>query len=403
MKTNQIQNNTKWVEKELGEVATFFNGKAHENEISADGKYIVINSKFVSTNGSVAKYTNTCLSPLKKGDVVMVMSDIPKGKAIAKCFLVDKDDKYSLNQRIGGFRSTEINSSFLYYLLNRNQYFLAFDDGVNQTNLRKDDILECPLYYPSLSEQNRIVSVLETWDISIKKFAQKIESKKQIKKGLMQDLLTGKKRLGGFSEKWETVELGDVSKMGSGGTPKSKNEEFYDGGIPWVSIADMTAKGKYIYSTFKTLSKEGLNNSAAKIYPKGTILYAMYASIGECSIACVEMTSSQAILGITPNPERLDPIFLYYHLSSIKERIKLQGQQGTQSNLNAGMVREFMLDIPSVKEQREIARIIETSDEEITELEKKLSILKEQKRYLLNNLITGTIRTPETLSTKLTK
>src|ERR1035437_5283030 len=114
MTTNHLQKNTpKWTEKELGEVASFFNGKAHENNISDSGKYTVINSKFVSTNGSVAKYSNTCLSPLKKGDVVMVMSDIPKGKAIAKCFLVDEDDKYTLNQRIGGFRSKEINSSFL--------------------------------------------------------------------------------------------------------------------------------------------------------------------------------------------------------------------------------------------------------------------------------------------------
>jgi type I restriction enzyme S subunit len=150
----------------------------------------------------------------------------------------------------------------------------------------------------------------------------------------------------------------------------------------------------------KNLSREGLENSAAKIYPKGTILYAMYASIGECSIAGVEMSSSQAILGITPDKEKLDSIFLYFYLCSIKEEIKLQGQQGTQSNLNAGMVRDFRLTLPSIEEQVNIVNILTIADDEIDELEKKLSLMKDQKRYLLNNLITGTIRTPETLSTK---
>ena len=214
----------------------------------------------------------------------------------------------------------------------------------------------------------------------------------------MQDLLTGKKRLSGFKDKWEIVRLGDVAKMGSGGTPKSTNESYFGGDILWVSIADMTSNGKYIYSTLKNLSKQGLENSSAKIYPKGTILYAMYASIGECSIAGVPMTSSQAILGIIPNKEKLDSLFLYFHLCSIKEIIKLQGQQGTQSNLNAGIVKDFKLKLPSIKEQELISSILTTADEEIAEFEKKLEIIKEQKRYLLNNLITGAIRTPALLN-----
>jgi type I restriction enzyme S subunit len=254
------------------------------------------------------------------------------------------------------------------------------------------------LLFPPTKEQCRIVAVLEAWDMAIEKLGRKIEIKRNIKKGLMQDLLTGKKRLGGFKGEWKLVRLGDISKMGSGGTPKTTNESYFGGNIPWVSIADMTASGKYIYSTFKNLSEAGWQNSAAKIYPKGTILYAMYASIGECSITGTEMASSQAILGIIPNKEKLDFLFLYFYLCSIKEIIRLQGQQGTQSNLNAGIVRNFRLKIPEVKEQNVIANILTTADKEITELEKKLGIIKAQKNYLLNNLITGAIRTPEKLS-----
>ncbi|MFL9598536.1 restriction endonuclease subunit S, partial [Aeromonas veronii] len=121
----------------------------------------------------------------------------------------------------------------------------------------------------------------------------------------------------------------------------------YGGNIPWVSIADMTKQGKWISSTEKNLTELGLENSSARIYPKNSVLYAMYASIGECSIAQVPLSSSQAILGIRPKSE-LNFEFLYFFLTSLKGEIKLQGQQGTQSNLNAGMVKDFLLYLPEM-------------------------------------------------------
>lgn len=89
-----------WEIKKLGEVCEFFNGKAHEKNIDENGKYKVVNSKFVSSNGAVAKRTEKAQFPLFIGDIVMVMSDVPNGKTLAKCFLIDKDDTYSLNQRV---------------------------------------------------------------------------------------------------------------------------------------------------------------------------------------------------------------------------------------------------------------------------------------------------------------
>jgi len=103
-----------WKEDKLGDVSKFWNGKAHEQDISDSGKYIVVNSKFISRNGKVKKYSNKQSSPLKNDDIAIVMSDIPNGKAIGKCFLVDKDNLYTLNQRIGGIKSEEIISS-LYF------------------------------------------------------------------------------------------------------------------------------------------------------------------------------------------------------------------------------------------------------------------------------------------------
>lgn len=146
--------------------ADFRNGRGHEKEIITDGKYIVVNSKFISTNGEVKKYSDRQICPLYVDDILMVMSDLPNGRALAKCYLVEVDDKYTLNQRIGAFhiKSDAINTKFLFYVLNRNQQLLSYDNGVDQTNLRKNDILNILIPVPSLDVQKRLVYVLDNFE-----------------------------------------------------------------------------------------------------------------------------------------------------------------------------------------------------------------------------------------------
>ena len=147
--------------------ANFRNGKGHEKNIVADGKYIVVNSKFISTDGQVKKYSNEQICPLYVNDVLMVMSDLPSGRALAKCYLVDEDDKYTLNQRIGAFmvRKTElVTTKYLYYMLNRNPQLLKYDNGADQTNLRKADILNISIAIPTIREQKRITEILDRFD-----------------------------------------------------------------------------------------------------------------------------------------------------------------------------------------------------------------------------------------------
>jgi type I restriction enzyme S subunit len=151
----------------LGEVAKFMNGKAHENDIIVGGRYVVVNSKFVSTSGNVRKFADTQICPVYKDDILMVMSDLPNGQALAKCFLVDSDDKYTLNQRICSLtvkNNNVINTKFLFYIVNRNKHLLRYDNGVDQTNLKRDQILEMKIPLPPLKEQLRIVAILDRFD-----------------------------------------------------------------------------------------------------------------------------------------------------------------------------------------------------------------------------------------------
>lgn len=178
-----------WKKTTLGEVCEFFNGKAHEKEIDANGDYIVVNSKFISRDGEIKKYTLSQIFPLFEGDVVLVMSDVPNGKALGKCFIIDENDKYSLNQRICAIRSKNYNPKFLYYQLNRNKHFLAFNNGENQTNLRKEDILNCPLLLPSIEIQNRVVEILDNLKNDTNQVILNVQKKSELVEEFQQSIL----------------------------------------------------------------------------------------------------------------------------------------------------------------------------------------------------------------------
>ena len=175
----------------LSDIAIFGNGKGHENIVDENGKYILINSKFISTEGNVTKKCSEQLTPLFKNDITMVMSDLPNGKALAKCYYIDENNKYSLNQRICKIKIKDdsiINSKYLFYLLDRNPYYLRFDDGVNQTNLKKDDILSLNLVLPSIKDQERNSKTLTIIDNFIEKENNKLSKLNLLKKGLMQSM-----------------------------------------------------------------------------------------------------------------------------------------------------------------------------------------------------------------------
>ena len=185
----EFQDSGEWGEHRLDELGHYENGKAHENDISENGRYIVVNSKFISTEGAIRKFSNEGFCVADKGDVLMVLSDVPNGRAIAKCYFVESDDLYTVNQRICRIQPIKINGQFLFYVLDRNSYFLDFDDGIKQTNLRKEDVVGFPLCTPPQpAEQQRIADCLTSLDDLITAQTQKLEGLKTHKQGLMQQL-----------------------------------------------------------------------------------------------------------------------------------------------------------------------------------------------------------------------
>ena len=142
-----------------------------------------------STDGRIRKYSDEEFCIAASNDVLMVLSDLPNGRALAKCFLVDEDEKYAVNQRVCRLTPTDVRSNFFYYALNRHWWLLALDDGLTQTHLSKGNVLDCPLAIPSRkSEQRRVTDCLASLDAMIAAQAQKLDALRTHKRGLMQQL-----------------------------------------------------------------------------------------------------------------------------------------------------------------------------------------------------------------------
>ncbi|RZJ55987.1 MAG: restriction endonuclease subunit S [Flavobacterium sp.] len=391
-----------WELKKLRDVSKFSNGKGHEQTIDENGQYIVVNSKFISTDGQVSKFSNQNLSPLSFGDITLVMSDIPNGKAIAKCFIIDKDNKYTLNQRICSIQSNkDCNNKFLYYVINRNRYFLAFDNGVSQTNLRRDEVLDCPIPLPPLTEQNKIADILSIIDDKIAIIDQQINHTRELKKGLMQCLLTKgightdfkDSSLGMIPQNWEVVEVGDTGNIVSGGTPKTENLDYWDGEINWITPTDVTAlKGKrFVYSTKRKITELGLTNSAANLLPENSLIICTRATIGDCVINKTKISTNQGFKSIIPNVN-FDVVFLYYSILNIKSKLLQLSSGSTFLELSTKAFKKIEILSPSIEEQKKIGVILSSVDEKIDVLVEKKLNYQELKQGLMQQLLTGKIR-----------
>lgn len=382
-----------WLQKTVSDLAEFRNGKAHENIIDDAGKYIVINSKFISSDGKEFKRCKENLAPLFVNDIVMVMSDIPNGKALAKCFLVKDADKYTLNQRICSLRSLdEVSAEYLFYYLNRNKYFLSFDSGVGQTNLRKDEILDCPVSLPPIAEQKRIALIFSVWDRAIETLDKLISAKTRFKKGLMQKLLTGKVRFKDCKSKWIEKKVKNIGKVVSGGTPDTGNPNYWDGTINWCTPTDITALAgrKYFGITSRRISKEGFKNSSATLLPKHSVVVCTRATLGECAINIEEMTTNQGFKSIIP--ENIHYEFLYYLMSLKKHLLERLGNGSTFLEVSKPDFENIDILVPSEEEQKKIADILSSVDRELDCLTHIQEKLKSQKQGLMQKLLTGKIR-----------
>jgi len=385
-----------WNKCKLSDVSSYRNGKAHERNIVSFGKYIVINSKFISTEGKVKKYSNVLIAPLFKNELAFVLSDLPNGKALSKVFLVPENNKYSLNQRIAGITPHEgINSYFLKNLLNRNKFFKKFDDGVSQTNLKRSDVESFSGFYPDFKEQEKIGTFFEQLDKLITLQQRKIDLLKKQKQGYLQKMFpkAGERvpelRFAGFSDDWNLKALGEVAGKFEYGLNASAKS--YDGKNKYLRITDIDDESRNLKEDSLTSPNYDLNKAGDYKLQLGDILFARTgASVGK-TYSYKETDGIVYYAGFLIRARIKDGFDYYFIFQNTLTNhyinyIKVNSQRSGQPGVNAHEYSNFKFLIPKFKEQEKIGLFFKQIDQNIQLQSKKIDSLKELKKGFLQKM-----------------
>lgn len=160
--------------------------------------------------------------------------------------------------------------------------------------------------------------------------------------------------------KTRKVKLGDLGEWGSGGTPLASRSDYYGGDIPWLIIEDLN--DGIVSKSARKITKAGLENSSAKIVPPGTLLVAMYGSIGKLGITDIECATNQAIAFCKCDSTQVDTKFLFSLLLNERAIFLRAGRGGTQQNISQEFLKGYEIQLPELIEQRRIAERLEQAD-----------------------------------------
>ncbi len=358
-----------------------------------DGSLDLKSLQFVST---------TRVSPqqyMASGDVLICMANGSKqlvGKAAR--LEVQGAHKYTFGAFMGIFRPFDkMDSDFIFFLMQSKKYRDFLDialSGSSINNLRPSNILEMTFLIPERDERRKISDALVDTDLLVKNLDKLIAKKRDIKQGAMQQLLTGKTRLPGFSEEWVETTLGDpsIATLTSGGTPSTAVSAFWNGDNHWVTPTDITAtKSKYLTSTSRKITDDGLANSSAQMLPIGTLLLCSRATVGEVRISKIPVCTNQGFKAIVASPETSNE-FLYYKLLTMKEQMLERSFGSTFLELPMREAKALPLQIPSMKEQTAIAEVLSDMDAEIDALVARREKTALIKTGMLQELLTGRTR-----------
>ena len=232
---------------------------------------------------------------------------------------------------------------------------------------------------PSKEEQTKIAKLLTAIDKRIATQNKIIDDLKKLMSAISKQVFAQK------PNEWNRLDT-LFSKGKAGGTPTSTNKEYYNGEIPFLSINDITKQGKYVQYTENHLSQSGLENSSAWVVPKYSLIMSMYASVGLVTINEIPITTSQAMFAMQlKDKDLLD--YLYYYLSYFKYRhIHKYLETGTQSNINAEIVRGIMIPTYGHSRNMEISSTLQGIDVKIANELSVLRLFNRQKNYLLSQM-----------------
>ena len=294
--------------------------------------------------------------------------------------------KYGLHQRTYRVHpiSNDLEGRYIYYFLfaNFKTYISAKSYKSTAASIRKPMLLEFPIAIPSLSEQERIVGILDTFTAGIENIKKQIAQRRKQYEFYRDQLLD--------LEGKEGVEMKTISqlcsKICSGGTPSTSHKEYHNGNIPWLRTQEVDWKD--IYDTEIKITNEAVEKSSAKLIPADCIIVAMYgATAAKVAINKIPLCTNQACCNLEINNVIADTKYVYYWLCKEYKNLKSMGE-GSQNNINGQKIKSYPISLPSLQEQHRIVTILDTFEASIANLEAQLKQREKLYEYYRNKLLT---------------
>jgi len=373
---------TNWHSSYLGEIVDYCGGgtpstknKSYWNgnipwisssDLYEDDIYKINKTRFITEQAIQNSATKLCPK-----ESICIVSRVGVGKvAVTQQELCTSQDFFNIIK-------CNINKYFFAYQIQQ-KIKIAQQQGTSIKGITSKEIQNFKIWIPSENEQDKISFFLKLIDKRIQTQIKIIDDYVSLKNYLLKSF---------FQEFNEYDKLSTLIKFGkAGGTPKSTVKDYYDGDIPFLSISDITNQGKYIKHTIKHISQKGLNNSSAWLVPKNSLILSMYASVGLPTINRVPLATSQAMISmVLKNQHEVE--FIYYYLCYFKKyKIRTFLETGTQSNINADIVKS--IKIPKIKkdEKEKITDLLIKIDQLIDNEKQILDFHKKEKKYLLKNM-----------------
>lgn len=285
---------------------------------------------------------------------------------------------------------------WLGYFINHCTYhdqLIPYITGIKVSSVSKSAISSTVIAIPPKPEQKAIAEALSDIDILIVNLEKLIAKKKAIKQGAMQELLTGKRRLSGFTEKWNKIKLGECCGFLSGGTPSKANNEWWNGTIPWISSSDISANDINRIPISRFISQDALEHSATKLCPVHSVLIVSRVGVGKVAVNCCELCTSQDFTTLVPRLH--DAHYLAYCLLPIMQEKASQAQGTSIKGITTDDIAEIEVFLPEKDEQKAIAGVLSDMDMDVQRLEQKLLKCRLIRQGMMSELLTGRIRLVE--------
>ncbi|MBW4285029.1 restriction endonuclease subunit S [Escherichia coli] len=336
---------------------------------------------------------------LKKGDFLFNTRNTPD--LVGKSAVWDEDYTATFDNNINRIVfNKKVYTNFIAYYLNTGKGKSAIQSlpagSTSVAAIYWKDLKNIQLLLPSLGEQQKIVQILSTWDKAISVTEKLLTNSQQQKKALMQQLLTGKKRLldeNGvrFSGEWVHGQLGDLCAFKGGFAFKEVYQGQSMGELPFIKVSDMNLLGneRNIEYSNNWVSFETAKLMKAKPFPESSIVFAKVGAallLNRRRILLRPTIIDNNMMAAVPS-NAADTEFLYQLLMAIDFARFVQ--EGAVPSINQGDLSSFKLSYPYVEEQQKIAAVLSAADAEISTLEKKLACLKDEKKALMQQLLTG--------------